>query len=90
MSKQLIEIKAIYLKSGDLIFDFKTREVQRVDYVSFEKKDGEPYFGIGEVSNVHVSYGMDCNVADNFNPDFTILILIDTELIKITQAHNIR
>lgn len=89
MAKQLIEIEARHLKSKDLIFDFRTRKVQRIDYVSFEKENGDRYCGIGNMTNVHVSYGMDCDVADNFSPDYKVMILIETDEIEIIAPCNI-
>ena len=40
MAKQLIKIEARHLQSEDLIFDCKTRKVQKIDYVSLEKENG--------------------------------------------------
>ena len=81
--KQLIEIEAIHLKEGDLIFDFKSRDLTKIDYVSKESKDGGIYLGIGEIYNIQVSYGIDCDYTDNFKPNTKVLILVDTENIKI-------
>ena len=89
MAKQLIEIEARHLQSEDLIFDFKTRKVQRIDYVSLEKENGDSYCGVGEIANIHISYGLDCNVADNFKPDYKVLILIDTDKIETIAPNNI-
>ena len=89
MAKQLIEIEARHLQSEDLIFDFKTRKVQRIDYVSLEKANGYSYCGIGEIANIHISYGLECNVADNFKPDYKVLILIDTDKIETVMPCNI-
>lgn len=89
MAKQLIGIEARHLKSEDLIFDFRTRKVQRIEYVSFEKESGDRYCGIGSMTNVHVSYGLECNVSDNFSPDYNVLILIETDDIETIAPCNI-
>lgn len=83
MNKQLIEIEARHLKSNDLIFDYETRKLQKIEYVSLEKSNGERYCGLGEMTNVHISYGLECNVSDNFKPNDKVLILIDIEKIGI-------
>ena len=62
MAKQLIEIEARHLQSEDLIFDCKTRKIQRIDYVSCEQENGDRYCGIGKMTNIHVFYGLDCNM----------------------------
>ena len=90
MAKQLIEIEARHLQSEDLIFDLRTRKVQKIIYVSLEKANGDRYCGIGEMTNVHIFYGPDCDVADNFNPDHKVLILIDTDKIEIASPSTIR
>ena len=89
MAKQLIEIEARHLQSEDLIFDYKTRKIQKIDYVSLEKENGDRYCGIGKMTNIHVSYGLECNVADNFKPDYKVLILIDTDKIETIAPNNI-
>lgn len=38
--KQLIEVPARFLKPDDLVFDFKYRDLQKVEYVSFETANG--------------------------------------------------
>lgn len=82
--KQLIEIPAVYLKSGDLIFDYRHRDLQRVEYVSIEDENGTNLkTGIaGDAHIVHIDYGVDAASADNFTPDCKVTILIDTEKIK--------
>lgn len=83
--KQLIAIPAMFLKSNDLIFDYKSRKVQKIEYVSHEKQSERALI----VSNVHVSYGMECLVADNFKPDSEVMILIETDDIEIADPKNI-
>ena len=87
--KQLIEMPARFLKPYDLIFDFKYRQLQKVDYVSFETANGGTYNGIGEIKNIHVSYGEKAMSADNFPPDLKVTILIDTDIIEIIEPENI-
>ena len=87
--KQLIEIPARFLREDDLIFDFKYRQLQKVDYVSFETANGGSYNGIGEIKNIHVSYGEKAMSADNFTPDLKVTILIDTDIIEIVKPENI-
>lgn len=87
--KQLIEIKARFLKSDDLIFDFKHRDLQKVDYVCFETESGGYYDGSTEMKNVHVTYGEEAMSADNFNPDTSIMILIDLTVLEIVEPENI-
>lgn len=87
--KQLIEIPARFLREDDLIFDFKYRQLQKVDYVSFETANGGTYNGIGEIKNIHVSYGEKAMSADNFPPDLKVTILIDTDIIEIVKPENI-
>lgn len=82
--KQLIEIKAKFLKSGDLIFDYKHRDLQKIEYVSLECPIGST-----ELNNIHVDYGFESMSADNFNPEQTVLILIDTDSLEIVEAENI-
>lgn len=88
MSKQLITIKARFLKSDDLIFDYKHRDLQKIEYVSKETSNGGMYNGVGVISNIHVSYGQDCDYADNFTPDDDVMILIDTDELKIIDSKN--
>lgn len=90
MAKQLIEIEARFLQSDDLIFDLKTRKVQKIEYVSCEKENGEHYCGIGEIANIHISYGLECYVTDNFKPDCKVLILIDTDKIETIKPCDIK
>lgn len=87
--KQLIEIPARFLREDDLIFDFKYRQLQKVDYISFETANGGSYNGIGEIKNIHVSYGEKAMSADNFTPDLKVTILIDTDIIEIVKPENI-
>ena len=87
--KQLIEIPARLLKPDDLIFDFKYRDFQKIKYVSFETANGRTYNGIGEIENIHVSYGEKSMSADNFPPNLKVTILIDTETLKIIEPENI-
>lgn len=87
--KQLIEIPARFLKTGDLIFDLKHRDLQEVEYVSFETASGGTYKGIGEIKNIHVDYGEEAMSADNFPPDLTVIILIDTDTLEVIDPENI-
>lgn len=89
--KQLINIKASFLKQDDLIFDLKHRDLQRVEYVFIEDINGttESTGIMKEPHNVHVSYGEEAMSADNFRPNSTIMILIDTENIEIVEPKNI-
>ena len=87
--KQLIEIPARFLKPDDLIFDFKYRDLQKVEYVAFETANGGTYNGIGEIKNIHVDYGEEAMSADNFTPDLKVTILIDTETLEIIKPENI-
>ena len=81
--KQLIEIEAVYLQKGDLIFDFKSRNLTEIRYVSKETKNGTTHLGVGEIHNIHISYSEDWDGSDNFKPNEKVLILIDTQSIKI-------
>lgn len=83
--RQLIPIRARFLKSNDLIFDYKSRKAQKVEYVSHEKASEKT----PAVTNIHVSYGMDCQVADNFEPDSEVIILIETDDIEIAEVDSI-
>jgi hypothetical protein len=83
--KQLIQIRARFLKSNDLIFDYKSRKAQKVEYVSHEKASEKTPV----ITNIHVSYGMDCQVADNFEPDSEVIILIETDDIEIAEVGSI-
>jgi len=85
MAKQLIEINARYLKSEDLIFNFKTRRVQKIEYVQADN-----YNSVRGPDNIFVSYGLESNVADNFKPDSKVLILIDADKIQIAEQKNIQ
>jgi len=87
--KQLIEIKAIFLKHGDLIFDYKHRDLQKVEYVAFETENGGVYTGLNDIENIHVSYGEKSMSGDNFKPDNRVIILIDTEKLEIIEPQNI-
>lgn len=89
--KQLIKIEARHLKPNDLIFDFKTRKVQKIDYVLLETESGDRYVnGFSKLANVHVCYGLESVVADNFMPDYEVLILIDTQKIETILPQDIR
>ena len=79
--KQLIEIEAIHLKKDDFIFDFKDRDVTKIEYVHIEQESINGHRDLGEPSNVYVSYGVDCEYSDNFKPTERVLILIDTDNI---------
>ena len=79
--KQLVEIEAIYLKKEDFIFDFKNRNLTKIDYVHIERESINGHRDLGEPYNVHVSYGVDCDYSDNFKPNEKVLILIDTDNI---------
>ena len=79
--KQLVEIEAIYLKKEDFIFDFKNRNLTKIDYVHIERESINGYRDLGEPYNVNVSYGVDCDYSDNFKPNEKVLILIDTDNI---------
>ena len=85
MPKQLVEIEARHLKSEDLIFDFKTRKVQKIDYVQADN-----YNSVNASENIFVSYGIESDVADNFKPNYKVLILIDTDEIEIIEPKDIR
>ena len=87
--KQLVEVPARYLKPDDLIFDFKHRDLQKVEYVAFETANGGVYTGIGELKNIHVSYGEKAMSADNFPPDLKVTILIDTDILEIIEPEYI-
>lgn len=89
MAKQLIEIQAVFLKAGDLIFDYKYRHLQKIEFVAKETADGSRHCGIGELSNIHISYGLESNVADNFQPNCKVLILVDTDELDVIDAKNI-
>lgn len=77
--KQLIGIKAIFLKKNDLIFDYKSRKVQKVEYISHDRGSEKT----NVIKNIHVSYGLDCQIADNFEPHCEVMILIETDNIEI-------
>lgn len=87
--KQLVNITARFLKPNDLIFDFKHRDLQKVEYVAFETANGGVYNGIGELKNIHVSYGGKAMSADNFPPDLKVTILIDTDILEIIEPEYI-
>lgn len=91
--KQLIDIPVEFIQVGDLILDFKTRQLQEVKLVSLEDKNGVNKIyetSIYPLENIFVDYGEDSNVADNFKIGDKVLILIDTEYLKITKPENIR
>ena len=91
--KQLIEIDVEYLKEGDLIFDFKHRNLQEVISVQLEDKYGTDLryrTSIYPVENIIIHYGEKSNVSDNLKVGNKVLILIDTEELKIIKPENIR
>ena len=81
--QQLIKIAARFLKANDLIFNYKHRDLVKVEYVEIERN--LKY----QIENVHVSYGMEAVSVDNFKPDDEITILINTENLKITEPKEI-
>lgn len=83
--KQLIKIKARFLKENDLIFDFKTRKVQKIEYVELDN-----FNSVRECENVFISYGLESDVSDNFKPYSDVLILIDTDNIEVLEPKYIR
>lgn len=83
MSKQLILIDARFLKTGDLVFDYKHRDLQKVEYVGFDRDTHR------NIENVHVSYGMESISADNFKPKDQVTILLDTDALEIVLPENI-
>ena len=89
--KQLIKIPAIFLKQHDLIFDYERRDLQRVDYVSIEDKNGtNKRTGLmREPKNVHVSYGEEAMSADNFDPYQEVTIQIDNSVIPVVEPEHI-
>ena len=89
--KQLIEISPLYLKRGDLVFDYKHRDLQKVEYVSIEDENGRSEHSgtMGVPHVVHVDYGEEAMSADNLSPDSKVLILIDTEKLEILEPANI-
>jgi len=89
--KQLVETDARFLQNGDLIFDFRHRDLQKIEYVACENKNGEniKHSLDTTVVNVHISYGEDAASADNFKPDEKLFILIDTEALKILKPTEI-
>ena len=88
--KQLINIKASSLRAGDLIFDYKHRDLQRIDYISKEDEIGNPTFNqvSPKVTNIHVSYGEEAASADNFKPNNEVTILIDTDELNIIEPRS--
>ncbi|WP_320034815.1 hypothetical protein [Halarcobacter sp.] len=88
--KQLIEIPAKFLKSGDLIFDFKHRDLQKVEYVFHEAKNGENCKNtMAPVHSIHVDYGEEAMSADNFKPETILMILIDTDKLEVVEPEYI-
>ena len=89
--KQLIKIKATFLKPGDLIFDYRYRDCQKVEYISIEDEKNRPeHTQVCFVPHtVHISYGLEADSADNFSADSEVTILIDTENIKTVKPENI-
>lgn len=89
--KQLIEIPATFLRAGDLVFDYKHRDLQKVDYVFIEDENGTSLStGVAGIAHtVHVSYGEEAMSADNFKPESKITILIDTEKLEVIESRNI-
>lgn len=77
-----LEISARRLKKGDIIFDLKHKIGERIDYIGFD--DGN---GLHEIDNVHISYGLEKDRADNFKPDDRVIILIDTSDIFIEEPN---
>ena len=91
--KQLIETDVEYLKEGDLIFDFKHRNFQKIISVQLEDKYGTDLrYGtsIYPVENIIIHYGEKSNVSDNFKAGNKVLILIDIDNLKITKPENIK
>lgn len=89
--KQLIEISVRHIKVGDLIFDYKHRDLQKVEYVSFENEKGQDIeLSVDmKLHNVHVSYGNEAMSADNFTANAKVKILVDTESLEIVDPENI-
>lgn len=87
--KQLIKIEARLLKKGDLIFDYKHRDLQIIDYVGKEDKNGNYTDITSNIDNIYVDYGIESVSADNFKPNQEVTILIDTDTIKISKPDNI-
>lgn len=83
MSKQLILIDARFLKEGDLVFDYKYRDLAKVEYIGFDRDSHR------NIENVHVSYGMEALSADNFKPNSQVTILVDTDTLGIVSPENI-
>lgn len=83
MPKQLILIDARFLKEGDLVFDYKHRDLAKVEYVGFDRDTHR------DIENVHVSYGAEALSADNFKPKDQVTILIDTDALEIVLPENI-
>lgn len=79
--KQLTPIQARFLKRGDLIFDFQTRVVEEIDYVGKECSTGTT-----TLANIHISYGINSEKADNLLPNDEVLILIDIDSIPIQRV----
>lgn len=90
--KQLIQIEAKYLRSGDLVFDLRHRNLQKIEYVFCENKSGENVKHALDttVVNVHIDYGEEAHGADNFEPNSILMILINTEELKILKPNEIR
>ena len=87
--KQLIQIPARFLKKDDLVFDFKHRDLQKIDYVGKEDKNGNHTEIVSNMHNIHVSYGVNSASADNFYPNDQVTIMIDTDNLKISKPDNI-
>lgn len=83
MPKQLILIEARFLKVGDLVFDYKHRDLVKVEYVGFDRDTHR------NIENVHVSYGIEALSADNFKPNAQVTILVDTDALEIILPENI-
>lgn len=83
MLNQLILIDARFLRAGDLIFDYKHRDLQKVEYVGFDRDMHM------DIENVHVSYGIEALSADNFKPKDQVTILVDTDALQIVLHENI-
>lgn len=75
--KQLIKIEARYLKIGDLVFDFKTRECKKVQLIQHIYKDE---IMRDELKELYVDFE---DKGNYFPPNSSVLILIDTEQIEI-------
>jgi hypothetical protein len=86
MSKQLIKIQAKFIRSGDLIFDYKERVFHTVSSVYYTYRNNSQ--SISDMKLVFISYGINSECGNNFVPNDIVSILLDIDNIEIMPIEN--